>query len=52
MKFDFTFTRYGAASIEADTESEAWKIAEKMPADKIIWADDYQPTDAREPEEV
>lgn len=51
-KFDFTFARYGFASIEADTKEEAWEAAKSMPAEAISWSDDCSPTDCNDLEEV
>ena len=49
-KFDVTFTRYGFATIEAETEEEAWQIAEGYEKEDITWSDEFETTDVQEEE--
>ena len=49
-KFDVTFTRYGFVTIEAETEEEAWQIAEGYGKEDISWSDEFETTDVQEEE--
>ena len=50
-KFDVTFTRYGFATIEAETEEEAWSKAEAYGKGDISWSHEFETTDVQEKEE-
>ena len=47
-KFDVTFTNYGFATIEAETEEEAWKLAEGYGKEDITWSDEFETSDVQE----
>ena len=49
-KFDVTFVRYGFATIEAETEEEAWIKAEAYGKEDISWSDEFETTDVQEEE--
>ena len=49
-KFDVTFTHYGFATIEAETEEEAWAKAEAYGKEDITWSDEFEATDVQEKE--
>lgn len=49
-EFDVTFVRYGFATIEAETEEEAWQIAEGYGKEDITWSDEFETTDVQEEE--
>jgi hypothetical protein len=44
--YNVTVTRYGCVQVEADSESDAIKIADSMTTDEITWGDDWTATDA------
>ena len=48
--FDVTFTHYGFATIEAETEEEAWAKAEAYGKEDITWSDEFEVTDVQEEE--
>ena len=50
-KFDITFTHYGFATIEAETEEEAWSKAEAYGKEDITWSDDFEADVAQEEED-
>ena len=50
MKFDVTFVRYGFATIEAETEDEAWRKAEAYGKEDITWPDEFETSDVQEEE--
>ena len=50
-KFDVTFTHYGFATIEAETEEEAWNKAETYGKGDINWLHEFETTDVQEKEE-
>ena len=47
-KFDVTFVRYGFTTIEAETEEEAWKLAEAYGKEDITWSDEFETSDVQE----
>ena len=47
-KFDVTFVHYGFATIEAETEEEAWSKAEAYGKEDITCSDAFEPSDAPE----
>lgn len=47
MEYNVTFSRYGFAAIEADSEEEAYDIAKGYDADDISWSDDFEVSDAQ-----
>ena len=47
-KFDVTFARDGFATIEAETEEEAWSKAEADGKDDITWSDEFETSDVQE----
>ena len=49
-KFDVTFTRYGFATIEAETEEEAWNKAEAYGKEDVTWSDEFETSDVQEEE--
>ena len=49
-KFNVTFTHYGFATIEAETEEEAWIKAEAYGKEDISWSDEFETTDVQEEE--
>ena len=50
-KFDVMFIRYGFATIEAETEEEAWDKAETYGKGDISWFYEFETTDVQEKEE-
>lgn len=48
--YTVTFTHYGYATIEAETEVEAWIKAEAYGKEDISWSDDFEATDVQEEE--
>ena len=49
-KFDVTFTHYGFATIEAETEEEAQIKAEAYGKEDISWSDEFETSDVQEEE--
>ena len=49
-RFDVTFVRYGFATIEAETEEEAWIKAEGYGKEDISWSDEFEASDVQEEE--
>lgn len=49
--FDITFSRFGFVRVEADSEAEAWQMAENMSENDISWSDDIETTDVQETDE-
>ena len=49
-KFDVTFVHYGFASVEAETEEEAWAKAGAYGKEDITWSDEFETTDIQEEE--
>lgn len=49
-RFDVTFTRFGFVTIEAETEEEAWQIAEGYSKEDISWSDEFETSDVQEEE--
>ena len=47
-KFNVTFVHYGFATIEAETEEEAWIKAEAYDKEDISWSDEFETTDVQE----
>ena len=48
--FDVTFVHYGFATIEAETEEEAWSKAGAYGKEDITWSDEFEATDVQEEE--
>jgi len=48
--YDITVCRFGFATIEADTEDQAWEIARAMGHDDFDWSWDFEVTDCQEGE--
>lgn len=48
--YNVTFAHYGFATIEAETEEEAWVKAEAYGKEDISWSDDFEATDVQEEE--
>ena len=46
--FDVTFVHYGFATIEAETEEEAWSKAESYGKEDITWSDEFETSDVQE----
>lgn len=46
MKYEVTISRFGTASVDANSVQEAMALAHALPTDRIDWADDWTPTDA------
>ena len=49
--YTVTFTHYGYATIEAETEEEAWNKAETYGKGDISWFYEFETTDVQEKEE-
>ena len=49
-KVDVTFTHQSFATIEAETEEEAWIKAEAYGKEDITWSDEFETTDVQEEE--
>ena len=49
-KFDVTFTHYGFATIEAETEEEALVKAGAYGKEDISWSDEFEASDVQEEE--
>ena len=49
-KFDVTFTHYGFATIEAETEEEAWVKSGAYGKEDISWSDEFEASDVQEEE--
>ena len=49
-KFDVTFVHYGFATIEAETEEEAWVKAGAYGKEDISWSDEFEASDVQEEE--
>ena len=47
MEFNITFSRYGFAIINADSEEEAQEIAEAYDASDVTWSDDFEVSDVQ-----
>lgn len=48
--YDITVCQFGFATIEADTEDQAWEIARAMGHDDFDWSWDFEVTDCQEGE--
>ena len=51
MKYEVTCTRYGVASVEANSMAEAMEKVDHMETTDIQWFDDWSATDCEDEEE-
>ena len=49
-KYNITFARYGYATIEAQTEEEAYRKVEGYGKEDIEWSDEFEATDVQREE--
>lgn len=50
MEYNVTFVRFGFATVDAASQSEAFDVAKDLKAEDIVWSDDYEASDVQDAE--